>query len=47
MAYGGEHVDSVSREDLDGGDSTEVAPVVAIGSPRHGGVVVAKVFSGE
>lgn len=37
----------MGREDFNGGDSAEVAPVVAVWRPREGGVVVAKVLSGE
>ena len=35
------------REDIEGDDAADVAPVVAVGGNRHGGVVVADVFSGE
>lgn len=34
-------------EDFEGGDAAEAPPVVAVGGPGEGGVVVAQVFSGE
>ncbi|WVZ20871.1 hypothetical protein V8G54_008193 [Vigna mungo] len=43
----GERVDSLGGENVEGGDATEVAPVVTVGTGTDGGVVVENVFSGE
>lgn len=43
----GEGLEAVGGEDLEGGDPAKVAPVVAVGGPDEGGVVVAQVFAGQ
>ena len=40
-------MDAGGGENLEGGDSPEVSPVVSVVSPGHAGVVVADVLSGQ